>query len=61
MPAIVGMVHELVLLQKAKDIRQVLRPELLAVLERKLEGGALDVLNEDREVVRIDQAILRRT
>ena len=60
MPALVGMVHESFLRQHREDLLHVLAAEPLVVAERQLEGGALDVIEQDVEVVGIDQRVFRR-
>ena len=59
-PAVVRLVDDLVLFEKRKDLREVLRAEALALLKRELERGAFHVVDEDRQVVRVDEAVLGR-
>jgi hypothetical protein len=59
-PLVLGVVEELVLLEEVEDLADLGPAELLAVLERQLEGGALDVVDEDGEVVRVDEGHLGR-
>jgi hypothetical protein len=50
-PLVLGVVEELVLLEEVEDLADLGPAEPLAVLERQLEGGALDVADEDGQVV----------
>ena len=51
----------MLVLEVAQQLRRVLEPgELLALLEGQLVGGALDVVEQDVEVVRVDERLLRR-
>ena len=53
-------VHEALLRQDAEDLLQVLPAERLAGRERQLERRALDVVDQDLQVVRIDERVLGR-
>ena len=55
-----GLVQDPVLVEVGEDAERVLRAEPLGAVERQLEGGALEVLDQDVQVVRVHQAGLRR-
>jgi hypothetical protein len=52
--------NEPMFFQKTKDLGETLVAERLSTSERKLESGTLDMVYENREVVRIDEPVLRR-
>ena len=52
------MVGEAQLAEEMAHFGGVVRAELFAVADGELEGGALDVVNEDLEVVGVDVGVL---
>ena len=50
MPCVAGVVQDAGLLEELAQLAGVVRPELLAVPDRQLEGGALQVIQQDLEV-----------
>ena len=59
-PGLAGVVQDAVRLRGSRASPAARPAERVAVLERQLEGGALQVVHQDQQVVRIDQAVLRR-
>ena len=47
--------------EDAKDFLNVVTAETFRRREWQLEGGAFDVIDQDVEIVRIDQRVLRRS
>ena len=60
MPPIVGWVDEPLVGQQAQDLLDVLPTEGFLWCERQLECRALDVIDQDVRVVRIDERVLGR-
>ena len=60
MPGAARVVQEAALLQKAAQLGGVVRAELFAVADRQLEGRALQVVQQDLEVVGVDVGVLGR-
>ncbi len=54
-PLVLRVVEELLLLEELQDLADLDRPELLPLLEGQFEGAALDVADQDGEVVRVDE------
>ncbi len=57
-PALPRPVQQLLLLEVLQDLDEALPPESLVAHEGQLEGRALDVVDEDLEVVGVDAALL---
>jgi hypothetical protein len=55
-----GAVHEPVFGEQREDLLHVLAAEALARPERQLERGALDVIEQDVQVVGVDERVLGR-
>jgi hypothetical protein len=55
-----GAVYKPLLRENCQHLLHVVAAELLLLRERQLESGALHVIDEDVQVVRIDQRALRR-
>ena len=59
-PPVAGPVEDPFLLEHPEQLFQVLVAETFPLAEGQLEGGALEVLDQDLEVLRIDQTALGR-
>ena len=59
-PAVAGAVEDPLLLEHPQQLFQVLGAETLTLPKRQLEGGALEVFDEDLKVLRVDQTPLGR-
>jgi hypothetical protein len=57
-PAVARAVDEPLLLQVAEDLFQALAAEALSGREGQLEGRALDVADQDVQVLRVDAGLL---
>src|SRR5690606_40295938 len=60
LPAVALVVHHAGLGQHLQVRRRLDRDEAFAVLERQLEGGAADVVEQDQRLVRGDARVLGR-
>jgi hypothetical protein len=59
-PALAGAVQQLLALEVLQDLDQVLPAEALVAREGQLEGRALDVVDQDLQVLGVDPALLDR-
>src|ERR1019366_332476 len=59
-PGAGGVVEESALFQEAADLAEIVLAEALAVAQGQLKGSALQVRQQDLQVLRIDVGVLRR-
>ena len=57
-PTLVHPVKHTLLLQVGEQLHEVLFAEFLAFFKRQLEGRALDMLEQDQQVIRVHPAVL---
>ena len=58
-PAVLGVVQKAGLLEVRAEPREVERPKLLIRAQGQLEGGALQVIQQNKEIVGVHVAVLR--
>ncbi len=58
-PPVVDAVQDALLLEVVQEFLDILVAELFSLLEGEFEGSALQVVEQDKEVVGIDAAVFR--